>query len=68
MSTGASLKLDRLTKRFGSVLAVDGVSLEEYAYRGRTYVEAQRSKTFTLRVSNPTSERVAVAVSVPLLN
>jgi putative spermidine/putrescine transport system ATP-binding protein len=28
VSTGASLKLDRLTKRFGSVLAVDGVSLE----------------------------------------
>ena len=28
MSTGASLKLERLTKRFGSVLAVDGVSLE----------------------------------------
>jgi hypothetical protein len=50
--------------RFDVSVIVDGVPLEEYAYRGRTYVEAQRSRTFTLRVSNPTSERVAVAVSV----
>jgi len=49
---------------FDISVVVDGVPLEEYPYSGRTYVEAQRGKTFTLRVSNPSSERVAVAISV----
>ena len=49
---------------FDISVVVDGTPLEEYPYSGRTYVEAQRGKTFTLRVSNPSSERVAVAISV----
>jgi hypothetical protein len=49
---------------FDISVVVDGAPLEEYPYSGRTYVEAQRGKTFTLRVSNPSFERVAVAISV----
>ena len=49
---------------FDISVVVDGAPLEEYPYSGRTYVEAQRGKTFTLRVSNPSSQRVAVAISV----
>ena len=36
----------------------------EYAGRGRIYIEALKGKEFTIRLSNPTSERVAVALSV----
>jgi hypothetical protein len=43
---------------------VDGASLAEYPHGDRTYIEAVRGRDFTLRVSNPTSERVAVAISV----
>lgn len=43
---------------------VDGVPAPEYAARGRIYVEALRGREFTIRLSNPTRERVAVALSV----
>ena len=43
---------------------VDGVPLPEYAARGRIYVEAFRGRDFTIRLSNPTAGRVAVALSV----
>jgi hypothetical protein len=43
---------------------VDGVPAPEYASRGRIYVEALKGRNFSLRLSNPTSERVAVALSV----
>jgi hypothetical protein len=45
-------------------LIVDGSPLPEYPWRDRVYVEALRGRSFSLRVSNPTSERVAVAISV----
>ncbi|HEX7251785.1 MAG TPA: hypothetical protein VF376_02805 [Thermoanaerobaculia bacterium] len=53
--------------RYGSFdlsVIVDGSTLEEYPHEGRTYVEAVKDRSFTLRVSNPSSERVAVAISV----
>ena len=49
---------------FNLSVLVDGASLAEYPHGERTYIEAVRGRNFTLRVSNPTSERVAVAISV----
>ena len=43
---------------------VGGVPAPEYAARGRVYVEALRGREFTIRLSNPTGKRVAVALSV----
>lgn len=47
---------------------VDGVPREEYVHRGTTYVEALRGREFTIRLRNPTAQRVAVALSVDGLN
>ena len=47
---------------------VDGRPLEEYAARGRRYVEALEGAEYELHVRNPTGERVAVALSVDGLN
>jgi hypothetical protein len=43
---------------------VDGRIAPEYAFGGRLYVEALRGREFSLRLHNPTSERIAVALSV----
>ena len=43
---------------------VDGRPAPEYAFGGRLYVEALRGRDFSLRLHNPTGERVAVALSV----
>jgi hypothetical protein len=43
---------------------VDGSPVPEYASRGRSYIEALKGREFTIRLSNPTSGRVAVALSV----
>jgi hypothetical protein len=47
---------------------VNGRSLEEYAARGRHYVEALEGAEYELRIRNPLGERVAVALSVDGLN
>lgn len=47
---------------------VDGQSLEEYAARGRHYVEALEGEEYELRIRNPLGVRVAVALSVDGLN
>jgi hypothetical protein len=47
---------------------VHGSPAAEYSFRGRTYVEALRGEGFSLRLHNPTAERVAVALSVDGLN
>src|SRR6266478_2388695 len=47
---------------------VDGRRLTEYAARGRRYVEALEGAEYEVRVHNPTSARVAVALSVDGLN
>jgi hypothetical protein len=49
---------------YSLTVLVDGVPAPEYAARGRVYLEALRGRTFSLRLSNPTSERIAVALSV----
>lgn len=47
---------------------VNGVPLEEYAARGRRYVEALEGAEYELRIRNPLGVRVAVALSVDGLN
>jgi hypothetical protein len=47
---------------------VNGRPVAEYYARGKTYIEAIHSAEYELRVHNPTSERVAVALSVDGLN
>lgn len=47
---------------------VNGRPLSEYYARGRTYVEALQGAEYELRVRNPSSDRVAVALSVDGLN
>jgi hypothetical protein len=54
--------------RFELSVVVDGSVAVEYPFRDRTYIEALRGRTFTLRIHNPTDERVAVALSVDGLN
>lgn len=62
---------DRLTKSYPNFeldVIVNGRPLQEYYARGRTYVEALQGAEYELRVRNPSSERVAVALSVDGLN
>ena len=47
---------------------VNGYPLEEYAARGRRYVEAQDEAEYELRIRNPLGVRVAVALSVDGMN
>ncbi|HMA17246.1 MAG TPA: hypothetical protein VKS03_02310, partial [Thermoanaerobaculia bacterium] len=49
---------------FSLSVVIDGCEAPEYEHLGRVYVEALRGRSFSLRLSNPTSERVAVALSV----
>jgi hypothetical protein len=49
---------------FSLSVVVDGCEAPEYEHAGRLYVEALRGRNFALRVANPTSERIAVALSV----
>lgn len=55
-------------QNFDVQLLVDGRPLEEYAARGRNYVEAREGAEYEVRVRNPTPYRVAVALSVDGLN
>jgi hypothetical protein len=49
-------------------ILVDGRPLQEYVARGTTYIEALEGREYTIRLSNRTGERVAVALSVDGLN
>jgi hypothetical protein len=53
---------------FDVQVLVDGRALEEYAARGRTYVQAVEGSEYELRVHNPFPFRVAIALSVDGLN
>jgi hypothetical protein len=53
---------------FGLAVLVDDEARPEYAARGNVYVEAIRGLNYSLRLSNPTPYRVAVALSVDGLN
>lgn len=47
---------------------VDGHPLDEYAARGRRYIEALEGEEYELRIHNPLGVRVAVALSVDGMN
>ncbi len=49
---------------FELTVVVDGCEAPEFFHGGKLYVEALRGRNFTLRLSNPTGDRVAVALSV----
>jgi len=53
---------------FDLEVLVDGRPASEYFARNRTYIEAIKGSEYELRVRNPTSDRVAVALSVDGLN
>src|SRR5262245_19970692 len=57
-----------MQSEFDVQVVMDGHPLEEYAARGRTYVEAFAGREYELRVRNPNPYRVAVALSVDGLN
>jgi len=69
---GQSEKLDVWRQppqnKFDLEVLVDGRPLAEYYARGRTYIEALKGAEYELRITNPTGERVAVALSVDGLN
>jgi hypothetical protein len=47
---------------------VDGATRPEYQHRGTTYIEAIQGREYSLRITNPTPHRVAVALAVDGLN
>lgn len=49
-------------------IIVDGQSRSEYNHGGATYIESIRGREYSLRISNPTPYRVAVALAVDGLN
>ncbi len=53
---------------FSIEVIVDGSPTAEYAARGRRYIEALENAEYELRIHNPGSSRVAVALSVDGLN
>lgn len=55
-------------QKFDVEVVVDGCSLTEHYTRGRAYIEAVRGAEYEIRLRNPSSERVAVALFVDGLN
>jgi hypothetical protein len=56
------------TSGFAVDVLVDDAPRAEYNHRGAVYVEAVRGASYSLRLTNPTGYRVAVALSVDGLN
>jgi len=65
-ATSSVLALDRDAYRLE--VLVDGVPLSNYAARGTTYVEALEGREYSIRLTNRTSGRIAVALTVDGLN
>lgn len=53
---------------FCMAVEMDGRTRPEYAARGTVYIEAVRGREYAIRLTNPLSVRVAVALSVDGLN
>lgn len=56
------------TRGFAVNVLVDDVARSEYFHGGNVYIEAVRGASYSLRITNPTPYRVAVALSVDGLN
>ena len=57
-----------MPRGFGLAVLVDHETRPEYFHNGALYVEATRGASYSLRLTNPTPYRVAVALSVDGLN
>ena len=65
----ATLLLFLAAPAFADVaILVDGVPRPQYVHAGTTYIEAARGREYSIRLTNPTGERVAVALAVDGLN
>ena len=53
---------------FDVEILVNGRPLSEYYARGKTYIEALPGAEYEIRVTNPSTDRIAVALSVDGLN
>jgi hypothetical protein len=62
----SALALDRDAYRLE--VLVDGIPLKNYSARGTTYVEALEGREYSIRLTNRTSGRIAVALTVDGLN
>ena len=62
LGTAASSAAER--RQYELSVVVDGERVPEHRLAERTYVEAIRGRSFSLRIFNPGPERIAVAVSV----
>lgn len=64
LAAAASPALAARAGSYSVSVLIDGVEAPEYAAKGRIYLEALKGRNFSIRLANPTSERVAVALSV----
>lgn len=58
----------RPERPFDVDVLIDGQPREEYAARGKSYIEAIQGREYEIRIHNPLPYRVAVALSVDGLN
>ena len=54
--------------RYVMEILVDGVTVQELAARGKSYVEALEGREYSIRLTNRTAARVAIALAVDGLN
>lgn len=66
LSLPQGLALDR--SAYSVEILVGGRPLPEYAARGTTYIEALRGREYAIRLTNHSSRRIAVALTVDGLN
>ncbi len=58
----------RSTAPFSMEILVDGIPLAQHHARNATYIEALEGREYTVRLTNRTGGRVAVALSVDGMN
>ncbi len=68
VAVGQKAAVVNYDRGFEVEILVDGRPLQEYAAKGRSYVEAIAGAEYEVRVRNPLPYRVAVALSVDGLN
>jgi len=68
MLMGIGNTFSRDNKSAGVEIIVGGTTIPKYSHKGKTYIEAIKGKEYSIRISNPLGERVAVALSVDGLN
>jgi len=63
---GNALALDR--GGYSMEVLIDGTPAPEYAARGTSYIEALKNREYSVRLTNRTAGRIAIALSVDGLN